>query len=107
VSSTEIGDHRSISCFCKAGAYQKGDQRILAESTFVEQVLSEATGKFSENTGLPLKDLALRVLEHALRNCFLWALKRFWIRPGIIEVFRPAAYYATGRQKSWVSVKTS
>ncbi len=30
----------------KAGAHQKGDEGILAESTFVEQVLSEANEEF-------------------------------------------------------------
>ncbi len=40
------GGWASVKALRKAGAYQKGDERILGESTFVEQVLSEANEQF-------------------------------------------------------------
>jgi len=40
------GGWASLKALRKAGAHQKGDERILAESTFVEQVLSEANEEF-------------------------------------------------------------
>jgi len=64
------GGWASIKALRKAGAYQKGDERILGESPFVEQVLSEANEEFEEDTDLPLRALALKVLEHALPNCW-------------------------------------
>jgi len=36
----------TIKALRKAGAHQKGDERILAESTFVEPVLSKAKEQF-------------------------------------------------------------
>ena len=40
------GGWASLKALRKAGAHQKGDERILAESTFVEPVLSKAKEQF-------------------------------------------------------------
>ena len=40
------GGWDSLKALRKAGVHQKGDERILGESTFVEQVLSESNEQF-------------------------------------------------------------
>lgn len=62
------GGWASVKALRKAGAYQKGDERILGESTFVEQVLSEANEQFERKyrlaaEGFSLKGFAARVAE--------------------------------------------
>ena len=58
----------TIKALRKAGAHQKGDGRILGESTFVEQVLSEANEEFERKyrfaaEGFSLEGVAARVAE--------------------------------------------
>jgi len=62
------GGWASIKALCRAGAYQKGDERILAESPFVEQVLSEASEQFERKyrlaaEGFSLEGAGARVAE--------------------------------------------
>jgi hypothetical protein len=62
------GGWASVKALRKAGAYQKGDERILGESTFVEQVLSEANEQFERKyrfaaEGFSLEGAGARVAE--------------------------------------------
>jgi putative transposase len=45
-----VGGWSAVKTLRKAGALQKGDERILGDGEFVEEVLSEAKEAFEKNT---------------------------------------------------------
>ncbi len=53
------GGWASLKALRRAGAHQKGDERILGESTFVGQVLSEANEEFERRYRLAVEGFSL------------------------------------------------
>jgi REP element-mobilizing transposase RayT len=81
------GGWNELRAMAKSGEYRKGDERILGESDFVQEVLAEASERYERRYRLKAQGVDLRTLAH---------------RVGELVGMKPEEVFRRGKQRKTV-----
>jgi len=93
-----VGRWSALKSLRKAGAFQKGDERILGYGEFVEKVLCQAKEAFERKYRLKARAIDVGRIAERIADVMGMAPEAVWApgkQPGIV---RPAAFFVAGRR---------
>ncbi len=106
-----VGGWSVLKSLRKAGAFQKGDERILGDGEFVEKALSQAEEVFERKYRLKAKGIDVGRIAERVGDIMGMAPEAVWAsgkQPQIVQARSLLCYWATselGIRQAWLSRK--